>query len=529
MTTTDRPTSPPDPFGPSGVPAQTEVPPGDDGYGAWASQWGAEEPEGSLRSWISLAAIVGLLVLAGVTLGWAIPVIILAFVASVFLHELGHYLMARRAGMKVTEFFIGFGPRIWSFHRGETEYGVKAIPAGAYVRIIGMHNLEEVEEADEERTYRSKGYGKRLSVILAGPFMNILLGMVILAGVYLTAGVPNFDTWTVDTVLPGTTAASLGLEEGDRIVTVDGQAVGDDESMRQALAGRAGQEVEFVFTRDGETITQTATLGWRPATALAAVLPGIEDTDVILRIDGADVTTYDDMVAAFAAADGPASVEIQRGGGLYRLDVEPAGDLPEAGANGFIGVKRAFEPTWEGQPAGTAISTAVVETGAAGAAAVVGLVGLFSPDGLSDYAGEVGSAVTGEEQRQPDDVPQGLEYLGRAPGFEDTADNADRPVSIIGIVGLLGQSFERDGLPQALRMFALTNVLLGLFNLLPLLPFDGGHAVVATYEAIRSRKGRPYRVDMAKLMPLTYAVVVLLLMVFVTSAFLDVTRPVQLP
>ena len=80
-----------------------------------------------------------------------------------FVHELGHFLAARRAGMKVTEFFLGFGPRIWSFRRGETEYGLKAIPLGAYVRIIGMNNLEDVDPADEPRTYRAKGYWSRVS------------------------------------------------------------------------------------------------------------------------------------------------------------------------------------------------------------------------------------------------------------------------------------------------------------------------------------------------------------------------------
>ena len=88
--------------------------------------------------------------------------------------------MAKRNGMKVTEFFIGFGPRIWSFRRGETEYGVKVIPAGAYVKIIGMSNLEEVAPADEPRTYRPQSFGKRMPVVLAGPAMNFVLGFLLL-------------------------------------------------------------------------------------------------------------------------------------------------------------------------------------------------------------------------------------------------------------------------------------------------------------------------------------------------------------
>ncbi len=94
--------------------------------------------------------------------------IIFGIVALIMLHEAGHYFTAKRAGMKVTEFFLGFGPRVWSFRRGETEYGVKAIPAGGYVRIVGMSNLEDVDPDEESRTFRHAPFGNRLTVILAG-------------------------------------------------------------------------------------------------------------------------------------------------------------------------------------------------------------------------------------------------------------------------------------------------------------------------------------------------------------------------
>src|SRR4029079_19291502 len=98
----------------------------------------------------------------------------------IVLHELGHFLTAKKAGMKCTEFFIGFGPRIWSFRRGETEYGVKAIPAGAYVKIIGMNHLEEVDPSDEERTYRRKPFWRRLSVAVGGSTMHFLIAFVLI-------------------------------------------------------------------------------------------------------------------------------------------------------------------------------------------------------------------------------------------------------------------------------------------------------------------------------------------------------------
>src|SRR4029079_16151502 len=117
----------------------------------------------------------GLGYLAYVSL-WAFA-LVMALVVSVFLHEMGHFLVAKRTGMKVTEFFLGFGPRIWSYRRGETAYGLKVIPLGAYVRIIGMNNLEDVDPADEASTFRAKGYWSRVLVASAGVMMNFLLAL----------------------------------------------------------------------------------------------------------------------------------------------------------------------------------------------------------------------------------------------------------------------------------------------------------------------------------------------------------------
>src|SRR4051812_3107095 len=149
----------------------------------------------------------------------------------IFLHELGHYLTAKWAGMKVTEFFLGFGPRLWSFQRGETEYGIKAIPAGAYVRIIGMSNLDEVEPEDEDRTYRAKPYWRRVSVAVAGSTMHFLLALVLILTVFVgfrTIDVSS-DEWTFATVSGPAEAA--GLRPGDRILTIDGQRRGSFADM----------------------------------------------------------------------------------------------------------------------------------------------------------------------------------------------------------------------------------------------------------------------------------------------------------
>ena len=115
----------------------------------------------------------------------------------IFMHELGHYLTAKSAGMKVTEFFLGFGPRIWSFHKGETEYGLKAIPAGAYVRIIGMHNLDPVAPEDEPRAYKNQPYWRKMSVASAGSMMHFIMAFVLLFCLFAFYGQQKDCVWTV--------------------------------------------------------------------------------------------------------------------------------------------------------------------------------------------------------------------------------------------------------------------------------------------------------------------------------------------
>ncbi len=139
-------------------------------------------------SWVRFGLMVVALVAVGRFGGLAVLVVVLALIVIVVLHELGHFLTARWAGMKVSEFYVGFGPRLWSFRRGETTYGVKAILAGAYVRILGMNNLERVDPAEEHRTYRSKPYWRRMSVAVAGSAMHFLLAVLLLWVLYSAVG-----------------------------------------------------------------------------------------------------------------------------------------------------------------------------------------------------------------------------------------------------------------------------------------------------------------------------------------------------
>ena len=129
----------------------------------------------------SSGMVLAIVVLVAVRPSTAITVaIIVGLILTIMLHEWGHYIAAKKSGMKVTEFFLGFGPRIWSFRKGETEYGIKAIPAGGYVRIIGMTNLEEVDPEDEPRTYRQATVGKRLITVLVGIIVNLSIALVLI-------------------------------------------------------------------------------------------------------------------------------------------------------------------------------------------------------------------------------------------------------------------------------------------------------------------------------------------------------------
>jgi RIP metalloprotease RseP len=486
----------------------------------------APSPSGG---WARLATVGFLVGALGYLAGWGVVAMILAIVVSIFLHELGHYVVAKRAGMKVTEFFIGFGPRIWSFRRGETEYGLKAVPAGAYVRIIGMSNLEDVAPEDEARTYRAQSYPKRLATVLGGPFANFGIALVLLFVVFAGFGIGRTADWAVEGVVDGSAAAAAGIEVGDRIVAVNDQPIDDFDDLGPAMGQTAGRPTDVTVERGGQEVVLSTVAGWRLNAGGAAAVPPLRDGDRILTVDGETVTTYDDFVEVLGSSTGQARIEFERGAGGYRTTVPVPVVLPDEGAAGFLGIIRGQAPR-ERLGVVDAGGRTVTEFGNIVVQSVQGVGKVFSPSGLSRYAELVTTSHDSTARQSSEPAIEPLDPNGQAiMSAEEQALQESRPISIIGIVRLGSQAAD-SGAVLFLMTLILVNIFLGLFNLLPLPPLDGGHAAVATYESIRGRiQHRTYRVDMAKLMPVTYTVLFLLVGLGVSSIYLDIINPVPNP
>ncbi|HEY2429720.1 MAG TPA: M50 family metallopeptidase [Acidimicrobiales bacterium] len=405
-------------------------------------------PSQQRRSLVNLVALViGVVVLAALGHFLSVVVTIGVIAAVIMLHELGHFTAAKLSGMKVTEFFLGFGPRLWSVRRGETEYGIKAIPAGGYCRIVGMNNLEEVPPADEPRTYRRASFPRRIAVAVAGSTVHFVLAL--LTAWALFAFAHQKAESTVASLLPlkpASPAQTAGLRPGDRFVAYDGHPVRSWDALHTYIQGHKGRPITFVVERAGRDLTLRVT----PADAAA-----MADTT------GAPLTTQH----------------------IGIIGVVPV----TANYSLLASIPHAVRTFWD--------DGVVATFGALG--------GIFSPHGLSNIGHQVVSK----------------------PGATAATEAGDRPVSVIGIVQLAGQL---PGWADKAFLFFEANAFVGVLNLFPILPFDGGHVVIAVYERIRSRKGRRYQADVNKMVPYAMAMMVVLAFVFVSTVYLDVAHPITL-
>lgn len=491
---------------------------------------------------LRLGALVGLVVLLGVTQGLSMVIVVVSIVVMIFLHELGHYVMARRAGMLVTEFFIGFGPRIWSFHRGETEYGIKAIPAGAYVRIIGMSNMEDVDPALEGRTYRQGTFSQRLGVAVAGSAMHFIIALVLLTIHFSTIGGPDRDRWQVAQVTPGSAADAAGVRAGDEILAIGPEQIDSFEQFREVIPAAGPGQTDLTVVRDGEQVLVPIELSTRakvigtvredidiidngerlvvasPRSDGIAEAAGVVGGSTLTSVNGVPVDSLDRLPAAVGLSDGGVvELGLVVEGAQRTAVVDLGSDVAVTEPGAFVGVGPMPVRVSESVPA--AAVTSVQTFGEVTVASVTGIGRFLWPPNLFDFARD---AVTGGSG-DPVDTPTAA--AATPSGMSET-----RPISIVG-VAILGSDLSQENLANLLIFLASINIFIGIFNLFPLLPFDGGHVVIACYEKaqeLRRRNRQRYLADVSRMAPVAYGVIGVLVVVGLLALFVDLTRGVSL-
>lgn len=425
-----------------------------------------------------------------------ILVFILLIFLSIGLHEFGHFATAKHYGAKVTEYMIGFGPALWSTVRGETSYGIKAIPVGGYVRIVGMYppgradqkpptgrfghliedarqqSLAEVEPGDENRVFYRLPVHQRIVVMMAGPFMNLLLAFLLFGALLVGVGMPQ-PTASLDGVVA--CVPTVANPEG---------AAGADGS----CPGSA-----------------------RTAAAAAGLQPG----DTIQSIDGTTITQWSDVGVALAAADGATDVVVLRDG------------VPVTES---VTIDQVEYPVYDDKGEPTGATTTKAFLGIRPGVDYVGLPVTAVPGYMWDLTTQSVAALLTMPQR----------LYGLAVTLATDAERSpESPVSVVGVTRLGGEIAAADEPVDAkvgsfLGLAASLNLFLFLFNLLPILPLDGGHVAAALYEGARRKwaswrdRPDPGPVDTARLLPLTYSVAIVLISVGALVIWADLVKPITL-
>jgi membrane-associated protease RseP (regulator of RpoE activity) len=437
-------------------------------------------------------------------LAYAIGVIVLVvgILVSIALHEVGHMVPAKKFGVRVSQYFVGFGPTLWSRTRGETEYGVKAIPLGGYVRLIGMYptpdavgnpptkgffsrlaadarelSAEEIRPGEDHRAFYRLSTPKKLVVMLGGPVMNLLIAVVLLAVVFIGIGTPGSSTTlsaVSQCVLPaGSTStecsegdpaapgAAAGLRPGDTVVAYDGAAVESWEQLSGMIRGTGEEAVPVVVERDGERVELSVT-------PVVAERPVVDDDGAVVLDDAGD----------------PVTTEV-----------------------GFLGISPGTE--LQRQPVSeivTVTADAVWQTGKAVVTLPANLVG-------------IAESAFGDAERDPNGV------LGPVGVVRLAGDVASADAAGLGIT---------ERVASMLSILASLNIALFVFNLIPLVPLDGGHVAAALWEGLKRQVARlrglprPRPADAARLQPLALAVFVVLGGMGVLLAYADVVAPISI-
>ena len=392
-------------------------------------------------------------------IGWLIFLFALLF--SIMWHETGHFAVAKAFGMRCTEYFVGVGPTLWSFRRGETEYGIKAIPVMGYVRITGMTSLDEVAPEDEARSMRQHPRWQRVLVMAAGSFMHFVLAFFLIFGLALGIGIENDNTTqlgTVTTCVPPTRAALVndvactasdakspallaGLKVGDTVTAFDGVKVANWTQLANVIkAAKPGQEVTFQVNRAGKHLT--------------------------LRTKLADVPGWGSYLGVAATT-----------------------------------VFQSASPLGAIKYAGTGFSQTVTGSVSALGSIPAALPKLFAKDRAQTAAGNVTSVV------------------GAA---RDTGE---------AVAANVGWQYK---VTFVLLLIASLNIFVGLFNLVPLLPMDGGHIAVVFWEQVRAwfarlrHRADPGLLDYRRLVPVSFSVFVVLIIFASVLVLADIVNPVNI-
>jgi membrane-associated protease RseP (regulator of RpoE activity) len=420
---------------------------------------------------------------------------LLGLMISIALHELGHLVPAKLFGVKVTQYMVGFGATAWSRRKGETEYGIKWIPFGGYIRMIGMlpprpgedptkvrsaatgpfrgliesareAALEEVRPGDEDRVFYRKKWWQKVIIMSGGPLMNFVLAFVfftiLLVGIGLPAEVPIVSATTETCVIPvseqrttckpgdqPTPAAQAGLEPGDRMVSFDGATISSWEDAKRLIRSHGAGSVKIGIVRDGEPMTFDVTL-------IAQDRPNLEDPE--------------------------------------KTDKNV----------GFLGVR----------------PTEVMEQQSVGQ--VIG------------YMGGVTAKVAGSIFNLPEKMV-GVWHAA----FSGEERDPEGPVGMVGAGRLGGEILTSDlsneeKIATFVNLLAGFNLAIGMFNLIPLLPLDGGHIVGGLWEGLKRayakimRRPMPKHVDIAKVLPLTYAAALAMMIMVGLLVYADLVNPLTL-
>ncbi|GAB4237926.1 MAG: RIP metalloprotease RseP [Acidobacteriota bacterium] len=404
------------------------------------------------------------------SLGWTLVSFVFVLGIMIFVHELGHFLAARRLGIAVEVFSLGFGPRIWGFRRGETDYRISALPLGGYVKMKGEHYDEVLSGSPDEFLSRPKWH--RFLVAVAGPVMNLLLAVVLLAGLYV-AGVEMprflFEAPVVGFVAPESPAEEGGLLPGDRIVAIDGRAVATWEQLQLAVASLADETVAVRVQREGEEFERLVQLRENEATGAGflgayppswcyvsrvepespAAAAGLQEGDVIVAVSDGErrVEYYSEVLELIAASPGKAlQMQVRRGDGFVDVTVVPG----ETDGKGRIGV--AIAPT---------AATEVVEV----------QFGIFE-------------ALVRAFWRNYELTRLTLRIVGRLVTGKTSLKMMSGPIEIARFSGQAAA----QGTVALVGFMSLISLQLGIFNLLPIPILDGGIIALLLVEALLGRE-----------------------------------------